>query len=1381
MNAFSLPSPLTRLWACSLVIVLSFIFTLGLQAQYPDSFVVEVPVPIEVSNTAEVFADRFPEWMAKQYGLRTDDSLAFISSFTDELGMRHTSYQQYYRSIPVEFSTLKAHGKGEKVDLATGTFFLGLNNQATPHLSHEDAAQGAAGYSGCSNYSASLAKLVWYHQGFWSKDLQSNFHLTYKVRVTEDGGARTWDIYVNAKDGSLIAMLPLFSNCSTGSATTTWHGTQTIKTSIQGGSYILLDDCQASNIRTRDWNNGGTPLDFIDANNSWTATNQRSAVTGHWAAKRSREYFGTVHGRTSWDGNGGDVDLRVNAIVNGSGNNASFNWGTGIMMLGRGSSTTSYTDDFNTIDITGHEYAHGVTGTTANLTYSYEPGALNESFSDIFGTCIQIWEEGSNNWTIGDDLSIGAIRSMSNPNSHNQPDTYLGTYWYTGSGDYGGVHTNSGVQNFWFYLLSQGGSGTNDISNSYSVSGIGITAARAIAYRNLSVYLGPSSNHYSARAGSIQAARDLYGVGSSQEIAVTNAWYAVGVGAAYGPTSTGCTCTFAGTQYPSNTLTPTSSWQTLNCQYAGEYSVYNVVNGNSYQWSYCNGDGASSPYDNRLNLYIHSNGSYITCSGDACGLDAKINWVATFTGQVRVLTNQYFSSSNPCGTNSTCSNLAYRMNSGSTTGCTSDSHEPDNSSGSAYSIGSQTSYSASNLCLTAGDLDWYSFQYSGSTYYFKVRGFSNSSAGSYGINFSRSGSSVTIETVPYNGSTTDTYLELYASDAVTLLDDDDDNGTGYFSRIVYTLCSVTASVSPSGPTTFCQGGSVTLTATGGSSYLWNTGATTSSISVSTSGNYSVTVTNSGCSAVSSPVTVTVNPGPGTPNITPSGPTTFCTGGSVTLSASPANSYQWSNGATSSSIQVTTSGSYSVTVTDGSGCSATSSPITITVNQGPSTPVVTPNGPTSFCAGGSVTLSAGSNGSYQWSNGATSSSIVVTTSGTYSVTVTSSGCSATSNPVTVTVNQGPGTPVITPSGPTSFCSGGSVTLSASPASSYQWSNGATSSSIVVTTSGFYSVTVTDGSGCSATSISVSVTVNQAPPQATITPSGPTTFCAGSSVVLTATTGTSYLWSNGSTSQSITVTNPGTYTVNVYQGSCSSTSAPVFVVVNPSPPTPSVSHSTPTSFCDGASVVLTSSSPTGNLWAPTGQMTASITATTSGSYSVQVTNSGGCSSTSAPVSVTVWPNPPIPTVTIVSSSIFSSSPSGNQWYLNGLPMPGEVQSFVTPVVSGSYHVEVTDANGCSSASLPVNFTLTGLGEVLGGSKLDVFPSPFSNWISVRWEGHNNQVVGLTLTDMAGRTLFSAEQHGVSQEWKLEVPPLPSGIYFATVTTDGGASQVVKLIRE
>ncbi|MBI1783353.1 MAG: M4 family metallopeptidase [Sphingobacteriales bacterium] len=197
------------------------------------------------------------------------------------------------------------------------------------------------------------------------------------------------------------------------------------------------------------------------------------------------------------------------------------------------------------LDVCAHETGHGICQYTANLLYQGESGALNEGFSDIWGVCVEHWAApAKQTWLIGEEITITqpALRSMANPNLFNQPDTYLGTNWFPQAGctpsnanDRCGVHTNSGVLNYWFFLLSQGGSGTNDIGSIFNFGGIGIDRAQLIAFRAESVYLNSSANYLAARNATISAARDLNNgvIGSCEEVAVTNAWYAVGVGNAY--------------------------------------------------------------------------------------------------------------------------------------------------------------------------------------------------------------------------------------------------------------------------------------------------------------------------------------------------------------------------------------------------------------------------------------------------------------------------------------------------------------------------------------------------------------------------------------------------------------------------------------------------------------------------------------------------------------------------------------------------------------------------------------------------------------------------------------------------------------------------------
>jgi hypothetical protein len=361
----------------------------------------------------------------------------------------------------------------------------------------------------------------------------------------------------------------------------------------------------------------------------------------------------------------------------------------------------------------------------------------------------------------------------------------------------------------------------------------------------------------------------------------------------------------------------------------------------------------------------------------------------------------------------------------------------------------------------------------------------------------------------------------------------------------------TPTISASGPTTFCSGGNVVLTSSSPINNVWSNGATSQSITVSASGNYSVSYANAnGCFSLSSqPVTITVEAIPVAPVISASGATTFCAGGSVTLTSSYPSGNSWSTSATTPAIIVSASGNYTVTYTSGIGCvSPTSAPIAVVVNANPSAPVITANGPTAFCNGGSVTLTSSALSGNSWSNGGLAVSTTVSSSGNYTVTYTNgNGCSATSAPITVTVTT-PVTPIITSSGSTALCSGESVLLTSSIASGNMWSTGEVSQSITVSTAGNYTVVATQ-SGCpSSTSATTVVTVNPLPEVPTITASGPTTFCDGESVFLFASSTSNNTWSNNETGQVIDIETSGLYTVSTENSfGCSSTSDPVEVTV------------------------------------------------------------------------------------------------------------------------------------------------------------------------------------------------------------------------------------------
>lgn len=505
--------------------------------------------------------------VADQSNKVTESADAILkNSERDGLGFEHFRYQQTYRGIPVENTMYVMHVKGGNIVMENGKWVKDFNPGLipSPSISKDAALNKAMAFVGASKYKWQLpaeeaflkreqnnpaatfypkAELVFYSGE--EEIMPSQLRLAYKLDIYAQLPLSRQIVFVDATDGKILGRRELIHTTNaTGTAITAYSGTQTITTDFTGTTYRLRETGRGNGINTYNMKNAGTnyaaAVDFTDADNTWNNVNANKdqyATDGHWGTERTYDYYLTKHNRNSVDNAGFALNsyVHTNLVAFGYGDNVNAFWDGSRMTYGDGNATYS---PLTALDICGHEITHGVTERTSNLNYSGQSGAMNEGFSDIFGTAIEFFgKPGTANWLIGEDIGA-AFRSMSNPNQFSQPDTYLGTYWYTGSADNGGVHTNSGVLNFWFYLLTQGGSGTNDIGSVYTVTGIGMDAAAAIAYRTNTVYLTATSNFASARTAAIQAATDLYGAGSAQVIATTNAWYAVGVGAAYNSCST---------------------------------------------------------------------------------------------------------------------------------------------------------------------------------------------------------------------------------------------------------------------------------------------------------------------------------------------------------------------------------------------------------------------------------------------------------------------------------------------------------------------------------------------------------------------------------------------------------------------------------------------------------------------------------------------------------------------------------------------------------------------------------------------------------------------------------------------------------------------------
>lgn len=491
------------------------------------------------------------------------NELRLVSQETDELGMTHYRYQQYFAAVPVDMAEYLFHVQNGKVLVMNGEVAGVPESTPTQPLVHTTKAFDlAVGRMAAKKYSWQLeatakmrtekpqAKLVITRRE-GGRDAAPIFALAYRfdVMAVEPVGKKA--VYIDARSETVLHEQTLMADgCADGhthngavgkttenvdmlggTAFTRYSGSRSIETNYNGWTAHNLFDINR-NIHTYNMNStdGSNVTEFWDNDNNWTWGEfglNNVAFDAHWGAEMSYDYFRNVLNRNGYDGLG--TGLNVYANYKSNYNNA--HGGSGALWLGNGDGVKFRS--LVSLDVLAHEFGHNVCEKTANLVYSYEPGALNEAFSDIWGVCVEVFAAPEkNHWLIGEEITLqsNCLRSMSNPNAQHQPDTYGGLYWYNGVDDAGGVHTNSGVLNHWFYLLSEGGSGTNDNGFEYEVAGIGITKAAKITYYMERYMLNATSQYSTINPAAQVSAAILYGIGSPEHQAVEDALDAVGLG-----------------------------------------------------------------------------------------------------------------------------------------------------------------------------------------------------------------------------------------------------------------------------------------------------------------------------------------------------------------------------------------------------------------------------------------------------------------------------------------------------------------------------------------------------------------------------------------------------------------------------------------------------------------------------------------------------------------------------------------------------------------------------------------------------------------------------------------------------------------------------------
>lgn len=578
----------------------------------------------------------------------------------------------------------------------------------------------------------------------------------------------------------------------------------------------------------------------------------------------------------------------------------------------------------------------------------------------------------------------------------------------------------------------------------------------------------------------------------------------------------------------------------------------------------------------------------------------------------------------------------------------------------------------------------------------------------------------------------------------------------------------------------CAGNNLTLSVNGNyTSFQWESGETSRSITRG-AGLYRAKVKDAaGNTSFTSYVRVSDTP---VASVVGNGPASICVGSSLALTANY-DGVSWINQQTnavianSRQLSVNTAGGYFFRYNDVSGCTFTSNVLTPSVNPLPPAPTITAEKSTTFCQGDNTVLRASAdNVRYNWSDGQSGKAVTVGSSGNYALTVTDqNGCtSPASNTISVTANPVPAKPIIATNGPTTFCADRTLTLTAPEATSYAWTNGQTTRTQTVSQSGSFAVRITNQFGCQSTQSDVlAITVNPLPASPTVSAAGVTTFCAGNTVALSATTTQNVVWSSGQTAKTITVSQSGNYAAQAQDGNgcLSPFSSFITVQVNPLPAAPTLLTNKSPILCEGDRVTFSVSGPYTVYWS-TGDTARSIVTGQAGTYSARVRDVNGClSPQSAATTVELRPLPASPTINAVGTFTLEAVSSTNspvfRWKL-GNDTLSTTTSVIKASQSGLYSAQATTvySNTLTCYSLPsASYTLT-IDPTLQG--LSIYPNPSPDKVITIETQQNLVNASVTIYSLTGQLIFSTTVPTFSERRQLTLSSLAGGVYIINVRT-------------
>ena len=501
-----------------------------------------------IADNPTHFSQSYLNQIKTDFGLGIEDKFTEVKSVKNKSDFTHIKYQQYYNDLRVVGAKYTLHTKNNIVHKSTGRIAPFISINVDPGIQAADVIQSAKDFV--------MNVLL---KGEYHPDLELDFHdielciidqaypkftgnykLAYQIFAEANTSHPIHEkIYVDAMSGKIIShFTEVCDHNVPGKVKTRYYGTKDIiADSVASNMYVLRDSTRGQGVftvkgPTKDNSYALDYPDFYDDDNIWDNQNENFDEVAGDAHYCASSFYDLILDEFGWNGLDNE-GLEFVTVVHASRRfYVNAYWNGDKIFIGNGD--CDQYGPLTVLDVIGHEFTHGLIDYSCDLVYQDESGALNESLADIFGKTLEYKYDSENfTWLIGNKFRTadpdGGFRDMKDPNEANDPKYYLGEDWYFGAGDRGGVHSNSGVFNYWYYLLVEGESGTNEAGYDYNVEAIGIDDAMQIAWGCMTAYFSEDTNYPEAMRLSLEQTIDLFGENSQQYRSVLEAWTTVGL------------------------------------------------------------------------------------------------------------------------------------------------------------------------------------------------------------------------------------------------------------------------------------------------------------------------------------------------------------------------------------------------------------------------------------------------------------------------------------------------------------------------------------------------------------------------------------------------------------------------------------------------------------------------------------------------------------------------------------------------------------------------------------------------------------------------------------------------------------------------------------